>query len=39
MVKAGKIAIKTNFGCSAQCGIGAVGAMDGNPPVFNRGYK
>ena len=29
MDKAGKIAIKTNFGCSTQCGIGAVGAMDG----------
>ncbi|CAB5602230.1 MULTISPECIES: hypothetical protein [Providencia] len=28
MDKAGKIAIKTSFGCSAQCGMGAVGAMN-----------
>ncbi|MEY1237244.1 hypothetical protein AB7102_06730 [Providencia manganoxydans] len=28
MDKAGKIAIKTNFGCTAQCGVGAEGAMD-----------
>ena len=27
--KVGKITIKTNFGCAAQCGIGAEGAMDG----------
>ncbi|MBG5975846.1 hypothetical protein KAH51_08145 [Proteus vulgaris] len=27
--KTGKIAIKTNFGCTAQCGVGAEGAMDG----------
>ncbi|WP_272684339.1 hypothetical protein [Providencia sp. PROV141] len=26
--KTGKIAIKTNFGCTAQCGVGAEGAMD-----------
>lgn len=27
--KAGRITVKTNFGCSGQCGMGAEGAMDG----------
>ena len=27
--KAGRIMVKTNFGCSGQCGMGAEGAMDG----------
>ncbi|QXX84401.1 hypothetical protein J6836_08515 [Providencia sp. R33] len=27
--KVGKITVKTNFGCSGQCGMGAEGAMDG----------
>lgn len=27
--KAGKITVKTNFGCSGQCGMGAEGAIDG----------
>ena len=27
--KAGKLTVKTNFGCAAQCGMGAEGAMNG----------
>ncbi|EPS9066818.1 hypothetical protein ACVMVJ_003341 [Providencia stuartii] len=27
--KAGRITVKTNFGCAGQCGMGAEGAMDG----------
>lgn len=27
--KIGKLTVKTNFGCAAQCGTGAEGAMDG----------